>query len=357
MFGTYRILLALMVLSGHLAGVKGIGTYAVFGFYTLSGYLMTLIVQESYGYSRRGLFRYGMNRILRIYPMYWAACVVSIVIILWVGKSFSVTLHPGLYPPENVLSSLKNAFIFFPTGGYPRLVPPSWALTVELAFYALIGLGLSKNRRRVLMWLLLGVIYHVAINVLGLGWKYKYNVLPAASLPFSLGALIYFYKADLLRLWKGLDHGFAPPVLILLILLNWYVGDITGLVFNLSFYVNLLLNAILILSLTNNRALLSMPTRLDKRLGDYSYPIYLLHYQSGLLIMGVCATLGVNIGRPDWRLALLAIPVACILAWILITAIERPIEIIRDRVKKGARQLRYQAIPNEAVVRKGLKAE
>ena len=51
MFGTYRTLLALMIVALHLGGVPVIGGYAVFGFYILSGYLMTLIMQTSYGYS------------------------------------------------------------------------------------------------------------------------------------------------------------------------------------------------------------------------------------------------------------------------------------------------------------------
>lgn len=49
MFGTYRAFLALMVVALHLGGIPKIGAYAVFGFYCLSGYLMTLIMQTNYG--------------------------------------------------------------------------------------------------------------------------------------------------------------------------------------------------------------------------------------------------------------------------------------------------------------------
>ena len=69
MFGTYRTLLALMVVFLHLGGVSVLGGYAVFGFYILSGYLMTYIMQKNYGYSRLGQARYAINRMLRIYPI------------------------------------------------------------------------------------------------------------------------------------------------------------------------------------------------------------------------------------------------------------------------------------------------
>lgn len=68
MFGTYRTILALMVVFLHLGGVPRIGAYAVFGFYCLSGYLMTLIMQTTYGYSFQGVIKYGINRFLRNYP-------------------------------------------------------------------------------------------------------------------------------------------------------------------------------------------------------------------------------------------------------------------------------------------------
>lgn len=73
MFGTYRTLLAVMVIFLHLGGMPVIGGYAVFGFYILSGYLMTLIMHKNYGYTRDGVARYAINRFLRIYPIYWVS--------------------------------------------------------------------------------------------------------------------------------------------------------------------------------------------------------------------------------------------------------------------------------------------
>jgi peptidoglycan/LPS O-acetylase OafA/YrhL len=59
-----------MVIFLHPGGILAIGGYAVFGFYILSGYLMTLIMQKNYGYSRGGVARYAVNRFLRIYLLF-----------------------------------------------------------------------------------------------------------------------------------------------------------------------------------------------------------------------------------------------------------------------------------------------
>ena len=67
MFGTYRTLLALMVVALHLGGYRVMGAYAVFGFYILSGYLMTLIMHVSYGYSTSGFGRYVGTMVRAVY--------------------------------------------------------------------------------------------------------------------------------------------------------------------------------------------------------------------------------------------------------------------------------------------------
>ena len=66
MFGIYRYGLALCVAISHLwAGtIGGPAAYAVWGFYCLSGYLMTLILNEKYGFSPRGVGRFAANRAL-----------------------------------------------------------------------------------------------------------------------------------------------------------------------------------------------------------------------------------------------------------------------------------------------------
>ena len=144
MFGLYRTLLALLVVAQHIGGIPNVGCYAVFGFYCLSGYLMTLIMHENYGFSLSGTYKYAVNRVLRIYPIYWLSVLLTLSLIWLYSPSELSDYHAAMYLPEDFVGILKNIFIFFPFRESPILTPPSWALTVELFFYVLIGLGLSQ---------------------------------------------------------------------------------------------------------------------------------------------------------------------------------------------------------------------
>ena len=61
MFGVYRFLLALNVVFYHVLDVPGIGPLAVYSFFVLSGFLMTMIMQQTYGYSVTGIKKYAIN--------------------------------------------------------------------------------------------------------------------------------------------------------------------------------------------------------------------------------------------------------------------------------------------------------
>ena len=82
-----------MVVVLHYGGVRYIGEYAVFGFFALSGYLMTLIMQQNYGYTVRGIGGYALNRFLRIYPIYWVVCGLSILILLALDSAHTTGIN------------------------------------------------------------------------------------------------------------------------------------------------------------------------------------------------------------------------------------------------------------------------
>ena len=157
MFGLLRTGLALMVGVFHRwAGIFPLGSYSVFGFYMISGYLLTRVMQESYGYDLRGRAAFATNRFLRLYPMYWAAAACSIVLILWIGPGAVAGFHPNMRLPESFAAVAQNLAMVFPAWvpfEIPvRLVPPTWALTVEMFFYVLICIGFSRTLRRTAIW-------------------------------------------------------------------------------------------------------------------------------------------------------------------------------------------------------------
>ena len=62
MLGTLRFTLAWIVAAAHLERTIWNGTYAVFSFYIISGYLMCLVMNERYGFSAKGLRFYLVKK-------------------------------------------------------------------------------------------------------------------------------------------------------------------------------------------------------------------------------------------------------------------------------------------------------
>lgn len=146
MFGLYRTALAILVVAGHLGPVSNVGPYAVFAFYVLSGYLMTAILHKDYGYGPGGFARYLVNRGLRILPMYWLAVLVSLLLLALLGEQASRAYHSEMGLVVSAVDLVRNLVLVLDIGTPTRWVPPAWALTVELFFYLLMGLGLSRWR-------------------------------------------------------------------------------------------------------------------------------------------------------------------------------------------------------------------
>lgn len=336
MFGTYRTFLALMVVTLHLGGIPKIGAYAVFGFYCLSGYLMTLIMQTTYGYSIRGVGKYAINRFLRIYPLYWASLLLSVFLIFYLGNKYTSNYHVSMYLPHDLPEALRNIFLFFPFRENPRLTPPAWALTVELFFYMMIGLGISKSRKVSLVWFILSITYHIFAVILQLGWEHRYFTIFAASLPFSTGAMIFHYKQDITKLMSKASrkiYQYLPYIFMFLILCNWYMGYTSGHLEGLFFYSNFVLCAVMVAILSNRKSLPLITKKFDKWLGDFSYPIYLIHYQVGIITIMLLSVFDITVQRPSLILLFGATPLIFILAWIFTITIERPLETIRTQVK------------------------
>ncbi len=334
MFGTFRTVLALMVVATHLGHIPG-GGFAVFGFYILSGYLMTLIMQRNYGYTVSGVSKYAVNRFLRIYPIYWLSIVFSAVLVWHLGREFISDYHRSIYFPEDLYELAKNLLIFFPFREPPRLTPPAWALTVELFFYVLIGLGVSRNKRTTLIWFVVSVIYHLAAIIFQLGFTHRYFTIFAASLPFATGAMIFHYKYEFtqsINRVKGRFGYYLPYILFIFFLANLVLGYFAQS-WGFFFYSNYILCAFLVAVLSERKTLPYISKKFDRWMGDFSYPIYLIHMQIGLVVVVVCHAIGIELKRPNLVLMFISIPLIFLCSWIITVVIERPIELLRTKIK------------------------
>ncbi len=343
MFGLLRFLLSLMVLIGHLFWLSDLGRYAVFGFFILSGYLMTLVMHKTYTYSINGSSRFFVNRFLRLYPGYWVACLLTIVLIITVGEANTRIMTSSLTLPETPGMILTNitmlSFGLYPNDALPRLSPATWALTTELFYYFLIAMGISRTKQRTICWLLLSFAYVLATILAGYGWHARYFALPAGSLPFAIGAFLFFLQQEN---WYPKWHQFLlnSPMLFTLFTINAVIGSLVQaderlLLAEIFIYINLVICTLLIYSIIRGKSIARVSEKMDKLLGGFAYPIYLVHLQIGVvasyIVYGQVQFLKHQFLPAVWMLTgILAIGFSLA----LMKLIDEPIAMIRERIKR-----------------------
>ncbi len=267
--GTWRLFLAFLVTISHLwtGMIDGPAAYAVWGFFVLSGYLMTLVLATRYGTSAHGLKRFAFNRLLRIYPSYLAVGVLGIVTILGLGHLGidPAVLNPQFMLPQNPREWAGNLAMLPFVAQQGLAVPVAAALFVEVWAYALMPLFATSQAAA-----FLGLAVAVAANLqYGFGmdtFVARYCGFATGLMPFAVGSVVYHCRDRLRRLVQPL-----PAVLAWCAHGLWWLADPywpwTG-----GLWVSVLLSAWVVLSLADRRI-----ASADKFAGDLSYPLYLLH--------------------------------------------------------------------------------
>jgi peptidoglycan/LPS O-acetylase OafA/YrhL len=325
-FGTYRYTLALLVVAFHVARWPAwSGPYAVFGFYVLSGFLMTSVIRRQYGTHPAGVSRYLANRALRIYPVYWCALALSVLLVEIIPTH---VVGVAQRMPRSTTEWFYNMGIFGLTSDVShRLVPPAWSLNVELVFYVAMPLLLSRSRITVVLWLIASVGYTLMIAYQKLPLPDRYYPIAAASLAFSIGATISSFGHRLTKIPAA-----ALLVIAVVFLVNACLSDriwtdpMMG-----GFYLSVVLSALLVWALKDNAAR-GWWARADRALGRLSYPIFLMHWNVAALANAVT---GGQLGQGT-LFVVSFVPLNAV-AWVLSQYVERPIERLRGEVRKAAK--------------------
>jgi len=92
--GLLRTILALLVVGSHL-GAFGGATFAVKGFFIISGFYMALVISTRYHKLPVGDFY--ASRLLRLLPLYWVIGLLTVAAELWLvphGQQFHKLVSP-----------------------------------------------------------------------------------------------------------------------------------------------------------------------------------------------------------------------------------------------------------------------
>lgn len=313
MFGTFRLLLALMVVQSHFAGRGLGGPVAVFGFFCLSGYLMTKIVNESYSDGLSGYLRFLGNRALRIYPAYYAALVFAAgVLLLWPVEARSAA---GWYMfPQDWLQTIS---IIGLEPRSPILLVPAWSLHVEIIHFILIGAVFGRSRLLTSLWFFGAVAMTVVAILRGASLDWLYFTPYGASVAFAAGAMIHQFREKLPVFSPRLAMAACCMLVVVGLRMPLEAAHAGGL------HTSIVLAALSIVALRN------MPTvRWDSALGELAYPVFLLHIPCRAAISGL-------VGRSDAWVDVLAIVATFILSYLVVALVERPLSQIRTKLRSS----------------------
>src|SRR6185312_12469878 len=140
MFGTFRVILAILVLLSHIfVGNRfNCGTAAVVCFFIISGYVMTILIRNSYGKIGKSTWYFYADRFLRIYPQYFLFMLLTQIADLnWYFNSGFLHTSPtpwkfflnALIVPVNYFMLLTDSISQY------LLIPAAWSLGLEEQFY------------------------------------------------------------------------------------------------------------------------------------------------------------------------------------------------------------------------------
>lgn len=303
--GIVRVFLALSVVFAHssvfpLTDNKLVGgLIAVQCFYIISGFYMALVLTQQYATRTNFYF----NRFLRLYPTYWFLLAASTLLCLILGKPTFVNVilnSDVLHWDGKSFMLFANVFIFgsdammfmFPSSGglwftsdfsahaaklYPfHSIPQAWTLPVEMLFYAIAPFVVKSPARLIGIFILSLVVRYFVYAHISTDDPWTYRFFPSEAAFFCAGALAFHVYGVTKEFRVSREIGLILFVVIVLYITNFNrVPVLIGNTFLFSgellqFYGFALVALPFVFHLTRDN-------RLDRWLGEMSYPIYLTH--------------------------------------------------------------------------------
>jgi peptidoglycan/LPS O-acetylase OafA/YrhL len=346
--GAFRFLLAATVMLGHYFPVYPqplpfvmYGTASVPAFYIVSGFLITLVLEERYG-GRIGLFY--SNRALRIFPLYWAALALFLLVNFLVAGGH-LPQSPAYHSTSalwwtqqhggqvgiigTMMLALLNIFILgqdliIYIGQWPHVasrdffyhgfmyVGPAWTVAVEFAFYAVAPFVVRRPR-----WTAAVLVASLSARVIAIACGYtefidSYGFAPFEMAFFMGGSLAY-------RAYVRLRAMNAAPVTAYAVISSVAMLLLTVFYLRLPYARPLYLIAVCLC--LPGIVLAGRWNPADGILGELSYPVYLLH-----------PLLSITVIPGSTRLPEVGAVVSVLaLSFALVFLVERPLEKLRRR--------------------------
>ncbi|MFP1800611.1 acyltransferase family protein [Lonsdalea quercina] len=359
MLGIIRFFLASCVVAFHLtAKISFLGQFAVNFFYVISGFLITLILNDTYKFN---ITKFAVNRFLRLYPTYYFFAALGILIIYfmpnasefhgswsrhfnngdWLGNLF---IFPWAFLSDNAVPNTFGAFtsqyFLHVNANRFRIVTSSWSVAVEIICYFALWVFVSRNILLTIASLVMFSAYHLYVFCSFHDSTMAYYPFLAAMLPFSLGSLGFFIFSKLRENEKFISFTEDKKWIIAFFALaafclNWaiFIEAQKGGWHPFFYYTNNLLALIIVIALANTNPK-GIKGKVTKILGDLSYPVFLCQYFGGYFAWIIVGSDKPNRG---WDIFFIGYPISIIMALLCVWLIDDRVKKIRDKVRPSKR--------------------
>jgi peptidoglycan/LPS O-acetylase OafA/YrhL len=345
-----RYILALIVTLTHLQPLDmgRPGSIAVFAFYTLSGYLMTRVLNERYGFAARGTAAFLLNRVLRLWPAYFIILGLTLIA-LWflpLQNFFPLIRFPKTLPEivSNIAVLGQATFDFVQaTAIDAKPVVTSWSLSIEVFCYVLLAVYFARTPARLWAFAAIGAIamgvstWHCAVSadpsLYGpYCYQHRYGVLQAGFIPFAMGGLFYFHSRSL-RGWINANWR-AFIVLLAAALAATFLGSAISATVGPYLGIGVMF---CLLSAWNGQS----GNSIQDFFGRASYHLFIGHMPIAAVLV-----IGLELRQGSVFVFLAAVIVALALSLGLVP-LERNINVMRQRIAKMRKPYGEGALPAE----------
>ncbi|MDE2589665.1 MAG: acyltransferase [Patescibacteria group bacterium] len=267
--GLLRLIFASLVFFGH-ANIFPNTFPSVESFFIISGFYMALILNEKYIQANNSYFLYISNRILRIYPSY--LLILLLLFFLQVRRyAIILSLHTfSLMTIQQNLFIFTNPNFFIPNASYTAgyLQGPPWSLGIEFLFY-FIAPFIVKTKKLVFTFLGISVVASIFFQNITF---FRVFYL------FFLGAIAYYvyaYYKKLQRMHALREIGICMGIISIIGLLVFFYPTLLNrghafFTVEKLYFLFFTFAIPVIFHLTEK-------VRIDRLLGDFSYPVYISH--------------------------------------------------------------------------------
>lgn len=349
MFGTFRLLLAIAVLVTHIGQIEIVAGQAVYGFFMLSGFLMTAVLQSKYSFSTHGLLAFTLSRLIRLLPTYWLTVAIAAISVSAFSSSFNPTsINSALNFPDTLREWVSTLFIVgHTTFGVGRidnaLSPSAWAVDVEILMYGCSCIFLARSHRVAqntvivllvlypITWLISKAFFFIWLDST-LANELLYSFLPSALLPYAIGTCIWFRRNQIKPFLRGPSAFFIA--LFGLILCAFVVSRFAV---TLAYVLSIPCLAVVLLVLLGRNST-GVFASVDQLCGRMSYPVYLLQWLAAYLVVVLVPeghgffSSGMTLVQFTFSGFLVVLGLTLVMSLLIALLIEGPIERLRPQL-------------------------